>query len=164
VGGLTFGSMFCSNAALKFVNYPFVVLAKSAKIMPVFIVGSIRGIYKPQMVQYFMAIAITVGLVMFNSKEMGKLEAENILGIAMVLGSLVFDGLVSSQTDKEHKATGRDYAYPLMFSSNFVQLAANLALFTFYFFIHGDDTLQRIVANPQLMRDVIMIGLSGALG
>jgi len=26
--------MYCSNIALKFVNYPFVVLSKSAKIMP----------------------------------------------------------------------------------------------------------------------------------
>lgn len=34
VGLLCFGSMFCSNYALKFVNYPFVVLSKSAKIMP----------------------------------------------------------------------------------------------------------------------------------
>ena len=34
LGGLTFGSMYCSNFALKFVNYPFVVLSKSAKIMP----------------------------------------------------------------------------------------------------------------------------------
>ena len=57
LGGLTFGSMYCSNFALKFVNYPFVVLSKSAKIMPgkfeskthpiiVIIVGSIRKIYK----------------------------------------------------------------------------------------------------------------------
>lgn len=34
VGGLNFTSMYCSNEALKFVNYPFMVLAKSAKIMP----------------------------------------------------------------------------------------------------------------------------------
>ena len=34
VGGLTFGSMYCSNFALKFADYPFVVLSKSAKIMP----------------------------------------------------------------------------------------------------------------------------------
>lgn len=34
VGFLCFGSMYCSNFALKYVNYPFVVLSKSAKIMP----------------------------------------------------------------------------------------------------------------------------------
>jgi hypothetical protein len=45
VGFLTFASMFCSNFALKFVNYPFVVLAKSAKIMPVIIIGALRGVH-----------------------------------------------------------------------------------------------------------------------
>ena len=45
VGCLGFGSMYCSNFAMKLVNYPFVILAKSAKIMPVMIVGSIRGTY-----------------------------------------------------------------------------------------------------------------------
>lgn len=34
VGLLCFCSMYCSNYALKFVNYPFMVLSKSAKIMP----------------------------------------------------------------------------------------------------------------------------------
>mmetsp|Transcript_56583 Transcript_56583/g.77903 ORF Transcript_56583/g.77903 Transcript_56583/m.77903 type:complete len:85 (-) Transcript_56583:626-880(-) len=46
VGSLNFFTMYCSNFALKFVNYPFMVLAKSAKIMPVVITGWIRGVYK----------------------------------------------------------------------------------------------------------------------
>lgn len=78
VGALTFGSMFCSNVALKFVSYPFVVLSKSAKIIPgkvfnhifvVIIVGVIRGIYKLHPIQYVLAVSITVGLVLFNAKE-----------------------------------------------------------------------------------------------
>jgi hypothetical protein len=85
LGVLTFGSMYCSNFALKFVNYPFVVLSKSAKIMPgnnyflfkhlVIIVGSIRKIYKLHAVQYVLATLITVGLVLFNfSKVMINLS------------------------------------------------------------------------------------------
>lgn len=80
LGGLTFGSMYCSNFALKFVNYPFVVLSKSAKIMPgkiyrmnhaiiVIIVGSIRKIYKLHTVQYLLATLITIGLVLFNYQK-----------------------------------------------------------------------------------------------
>ena len=47
VGVLNFLSKYCSNSALKFVNYPFTVLAKSAKILPIILVGTIRGVYKP---------------------------------------------------------------------------------------------------------------------
>jgi len=45
VGGLNFFTMFCSNYSLKFVNYPFMVLAKSAKVLPVVLTGWLRGVY-----------------------------------------------------------------------------------------------------------------------
>jgi hypothetical protein len=45
VGGLNFATMFCSNYSLKFVNYPFMVLAKSAKVLPVVLTGWFRGVY-----------------------------------------------------------------------------------------------------------------------
>jgi hypothetical protein len=45
IGFLTFGSMFCTNFALKFVSFPLVVLAKSAKILPVMLIGWIRKTY-----------------------------------------------------------------------------------------------------------------------
>ena len=51
-----------------------------------------------------------------------------------------------------------------MFSNNFVQLALNIIFYAFYFFVYGDDTLSRILQNPILLRDVILIGTSGALG
>ena len=99
-----------------------------------------------------------------NCYQVDKFEFDNAMGIALIVGSLIFDGLVSSQTDKEHKSSGRDFAYSLMFSNNFVQLVLNVAFYAFYFFIHGDDTLSKIISNPVILRDVVMIGASGALG
>lgn len=87
-----------------------------------------------------------------------------MVGIGLIGASLIFDGLVNSQTDKEHKSSGRDYAYSLMFSNNFVQLAANIAFYGFYSIVHGDDTLTRIIQQPALLRDVLLISASGALG
>jgi hypothetical protein len=43
-----------------------------------------------------------------------------MFGIFLIIASLLFDGLVSSQTDMEHQRSGRDYAYSLMFSNNLV--------------------------------------------
>lgn len=164
VGFLTFASMFCSNFALKFVNYPLVVLSKSAKIMPVIIIGALRKVHTVHPEQYVMAALITTGLVLFNSKKMDDLELDNAVGIALIIGSLIFDGLVSSQTDKEHKKSGRDFAYSMMFSNNFVQLLFNLMFYGFYFFVHGDDTLAHLFSEPALLRDVVLIGAAGALG
>ena len=66
VGGLNFVTMFCSNYSLKFVNYPFMVLAKSAKVLPVVLTGWLRGVYKIEPVQIFIAFTISLGLVIFN--------------------------------------------------------------------------------------------------
>lgn len=45
VGTLNFVTMFCSNYSLKFVNYPFMVLAKSAKVLPLVLTGWLTGVY-----------------------------------------------------------------------------------------------------------------------
>jgi len=42
-----FCSMNFSNRAMKVVSYPFVILCKSAKIIPVILVGTLRGVYNP---------------------------------------------------------------------------------------------------------------------
>jgi hypothetical protein len=47
VGLLNFLAMNCSSYAMKGVSAPFVMLSKCAKIIPVIMVGTIRGVYKP---------------------------------------------------------------------------------------------------------------------
>ena len=69
VGTLNFLTMYCSNFALKFVNYPFMVLAKSAKILPVILTGWLIGVYKLTWAQVGIAITISTGLVIFNSNK-----------------------------------------------------------------------------------------------
>ena len=87
-----------------------------------------------------------------------------MFGIFLIIASLLFDGLVSSQTDMEHQRSGRDYAYSLMFSNNLVQLAANAGFFLFTWLTIGDDSVARILSDSALLRDVFMISASGALG
>ena len=43
-------------------------------------------------------------------------------------------------------------------------MGANLAFYSFYLTVHGDDTLNRVIQTPILLRDVVMIGASGVLG
>ena len=82
----------------------------------------------------------------------------------LVVGSLFFDGLTNSQTDKEHKSSGRDYAYSLMFSNNLVSLIANAGLYSLNFMYNHDDTLARVLNDRTLLVNVLMIGTSGAVG
>lgn len=131
VGLLNFFSKFFTNFSLKFVNYPVTVLAKSAKVIFTILVGSIRGVYTPNLAQIIIAITITAGLVIFNSGKMQGLDEDsNIIGIGLVFGSLVIDGISASETDKIHKAEKREFAYHSMFYTNLVSLILN-ALFYF---------------------------------
>jgi drug/metabolite transporter (DMT)-like permease len=103
VGSLNFCTMYCSNFALKFVNYPFMALAKSAKILPVILTGWLTGAYKLQRSQVAIALTISLGLVIFNaSKIRGGFFDDSSFGIMLVVMSLMFDGFVNSQTDKNH--------------------------------------------------------------
>lgn len=96
--------MNSSNVALKFVSYPFVVLAKSAKVIPVILIGACRGVYKPTVKQYCIAFLISIGLFIFNfykgSKKKGGDSSADLWGLLLLLGSLAFDGLTGTQTDK----------------------------------------------------------------
>lgn len=60
------------------------------------IMGAIRRVYSMHYTQYILAVCITGGLITFNNDKLKNLEADNFVGIALVLGSLFFDGLTSS--------------------------------------------------------------------
>lgn len=95
---------------------------------------------------------------------MKSVEFDNLIGVFLVIASLIFDGLTSSQTDKEHKSSGRDYAYSIMWSNNFVQLIANTCFYLFSVVYSHENTLQRVAQDPFLLKSVMIIAISGALG
>mmetsp|Transcript_4520 Transcript_4520/g.5607 ORF Transcript_4520/g.5607 Transcript_4520/m.5607 type:complete len:230 (-) Transcript_4520:238-927(-) len=158
--------MYCSNFALKFVSYPFMALAKSAKILPVILTGWLTGVYQLQKSQVLIALTISAGLVLFNtSKLKGGLFDDSLFGIVLVLMSLLFDGFVNSQTDKNKKEqTGRDFAYHTMLYNSLVGLVGNSLFFAGACYVQDDTTLVRVMADPTLFRDVLLIALCGAFG
>lgn len=90
---------------MKRVSFPFVVLAKSAKVIPVILVGKLRGVYNPTTKQYLIAFFISVGLIIFNlnkilnsKKKEGHEEsnAEFLGGLGLLFLSLAFDGLTQT--------------------------------------------------------------------
>jgi len=107
LGILNFLPMYCSQFALKFVNYPFMVLAKSAKILSIILAGFLTG-KQLTWAQVGIAITITTGLIIFNSNKVADGFADgNIFGIVLLLLSLLFDGVVCMQGDKNHQQKKR---------------------------------------------------------
>jgi len=102
--------------AMTIVSYPLVVLSKSAKVIPVIVVGTIRGVYKPNLRKFIVAFFISLGLVIFNLEKLTNAKKDDedkdyTFGIILVMTSLAFDGLTQTQTDINHKSSKRDFAY-----------------------------------------------------
>ena len=96
------------------------------------------------------AFVITLGLCIFNANKLMKKDQsgeseENLLGIALVFGSLIFDGLTQTQTDKNHKESKRDFAYPNMFTNNLLGLGLSTIIYLYGVIAMGDDTHVRIL-------------------
>lgn len=108
---------FCQYEALKYVSFPIQTLAKTAKMIPVMIWGTIimRKVYTA--VDYGMAAAITAGCTVFvltgdvgSGRHHKAADAsaaglsDGTLGLLLMLGYLGFDGFTSTFQDKLFKA------------------------------------------------------------
>jgi UDP-galactose transporter B1 len=94
---------------------------------------------------------------------MNKNEGE-LHGLGLVLASLMFDGMTQTQTDKQHKSSKRDTAYPTMFTNNCFGAVLSLSFYVYNVVVHGDDTHVRLMNNSSLFMSCVTIGLMGTLG
>jgi UDP-galactose transporter B1 len=154
--------MFSSNFALHFISYPTQALVKACKILPVMIVGLVRKTYDHPVIKYVCGVLMTVGLVIFNVAKFGKKDADSIdinyVGGFWLIVSLLFDGLVGTQSDIEKARGNKTHAFHLMVSNNLVGLLFSVALMIFnYVEIQHELTIENI-------KDLAIIGFSGAIG
>ena len=107
-----------------------------------------------------------MGLVVFNFGKVKKthIEEESPIGLLFVLASLLFDGFMNSVTDQNHKAQHRKYAYHSMLYTSLICCAGNMLFFAYAFFFLGDTTFARVIQDPVLTQNVLLISLCGAFG
>lgn len=87
-------------------------------------------------------MTISFGLVVFNSSKMkGGFGDDSLFGIFLVILSLLFDGFVNSQTDRNHQKEKRAFAYHSMLYNSIINLVGNLAFFAFACWVQEDTTL-----------------------
>ncbi|CAH1175940.1 unnamed protein product [Phaedon cochleariae] len=105
-------AMVCSNMALQWVPYPTQVVGKSAKPIPVMILGVLLGKKTYTLKKYVFIFMIVVGIVLFMLKDQGKAQKEESsigVGELLLVLSLLMDGLTGAIQDRiraESKPTG----------------------------------------------------------
>lgn len=97
--------MICSNMSLRWVPYPTQVIGKSAKPIPVMILGVLIGRKHYPLRKYFFIFLIVIGIVLFMYKDSAAAasktatsENASIIGIGeiLLLLSLTMDGLTGA--------------------------------------------------------------------
>lgn len=98
--------------ALKFVNFPTQVLAKSCKIIPVMLMGKIVLRAKYEFYEYLTAIMISAGMMFFLLGSSGTAHAytgssiANMTGILLLTLYMTFDSFTSNWQSDLFKTYG----------------------------------------------------------
>lgn len=85
--------------ALKFVNFPTQVLAKSCKIIPVMLMGKILSKNKYQCYEYFTAVLISAGMIFFMTGSVDSSKASGVTtvtGIFLLVMYMMFDSFTAN--------------------------------------------------------------------
>ncbi|CAI6007978.1 unnamed protein product, partial [Closterium sp. NIES-65] len=91
----------CQYEALKYVSFPLQTIAKSSRMVPVLIWGTIisRKQYKPR--EYIIAITIILGSCLFFLNVTARTSVKSTFsGLMLMLGYLGFDGFTNTFQDK----------------------------------------------------------------
>ncbi|XP_055606506.1 adenosine 3'-phospho 5'-phosphosulfate transporter 1 [Uranotaenia lowii] len=150
--------------ALKFVNFPTQVLAKSCKIIPVMIMGKIISRNKYEFYEYLTAIMISVGMIFFltGSTDESKTTAITTLtGVLLLTFYMIFDSFTSNWQGELFKT----------YSMSSIQMMCGVNLFSTLFTaaslsMQGGfySSLQFAADHPKFVADCVVLSISSAIG
>lgn len=159
-------AMISSNMALRWVPYPTQVIGKSAKPIPVMILGVLIGHKRYSIQRYCFIFTIVAGVVLFMMKESkvgAAMVQEQTVGIGEVLLilSLSMDGLTGAIQDRL-RAAHSPTAQHMMLAMNgwstlmvFVGIIVTGELFEFIAFASR---------FPYVLSQLAALSITGALG
>lgn len=163
-------AMICSNMSLRWVPYPTQVIGKSAKPIPVMILGVLIGRKHYPLRKYFFIFLIVVGIVLFMYKDSAaasskaaSTENASILGIGeiLLLLSLTMDGLTGAVQERiraESKPTGLQMMEKTNLWSTGYLIVAILVTGEIFSFLSFANRYPTVIFN------LFAVGLTSAVG
>ncbi|EFA03644.1 solute carrier family 35 member B1 homolog [Tribolium castaneum] len=157
-------AMVCSNMALQWVPYPTQVVGKSAKPIPVMILGVLLGKKSYPFKKYIFVLLIVVGVVLFMFKDKGKPAQQDMefgLGELLLILSLMMDGMTGGVQERiraEAQPTGQQM---MKASNGWSVLFLGCALVTTG---EGFQFLEFAKRHPNVTVNLLVLGLTQAVG
>ncbi|KAH8406748.1 hypothetical protein KR222_008811 [Zaprionus bogoriensis] len=157
-------AMVSTNMALRWVPYPTAVVGKSAKPIPVMILGVLIGRKSYSWTRYACVLTIVVGVVLFMYKEskVSNLPAETTgLGELLLFLSLSMDGLTGAVQERMRAASAPS-GQQMMLSMNYW----STLMLGFAMVVTGEglEFIQFGIRHSEVWLHLAMIAFCGALG
>ncbi|KAJ1691214.1 hypothetical protein LUZ63_015369 [Rhynchospora breviuscula] len=163
--------------ALKYISYPAQVLAKSSKMIPVMLMGTILYGVKYTIPEYICSFLVAGGVSTFallktSSKTMKKLANPNApLGYTLCFLNLAFDGYTNSTQDLIKSRYPKTSPWDIMLGMNFWGSIYNAVimfivpfLFSNWPYANGFEAVNFCRAHPEAAWDILVYCLCGAVG
>uniref|UniRef100_A0A336LWR1 Adenosine 3'-phospho 5'-phosphosulfate transporter 1 n=1 Tax=Culicoides sonorensis TaxID=179676 RepID=A0A336LWR1_CULSO len=157
-------SAWCQYEALKFVNFPTQVLVKSAKVIPVMLMGKIISRTKYEYHEYLTAVMISIGMVLFltgSQDESKHSPTTTLTGLFLLTLYLVFDSFTANWQNHISKC----------YSMSSIQLMCGVNLFSVLFtstslLLQGGfiASVSFSMDHPKFIIDCIVLSLCAATG
>jgi len=160
--------------ALKFIDYPTIILAKSCKLVPLMLMHTLwhRRLFPWR--KYFVVVLVTWGVSNFmllhqdfSSKKARHVAQNSLLGLALVLANLLVDGYVNSCQDQLFRRHPKQVTpYRMMFFINVIGTAMVLGWILCVQSCTGElqQAISFFYTYPVVLRDIALFGLCGGLG
>lgn len=161
------GSPF-GYAALKHVNFPTMILAKSCKLVPVMIMNWLVYRKRFESYKYVTVALITLGVsgfMLFEPHRGGKAETANsIWGLSLLLVNLLIDGATNSWQDQMFMFYKIKSLQMMFFMSMFSAALMFSWLVLSPWTSELANALAFIAEYPSVLGDLALFCLCGALG
>lgn len=158
-------AMVSSNMALRWVPYPTQVVGKSAKPIPVMILGVLIGRKTYSWTRYGCVLTIVAGVILFMYNE-GKVNPNLVhektgLGELLLLLSLSMDGLTGAVQERMRSSSAPSGQQMMLSMNVWSSVALGLAMI---FTGEGKDFLSFASQHPELLSHLASLAVAGALG
>ncbi|XP_042021250.1 UDP-galactose/UDP-glucose transporter 3-like isoform X2 [Salvia splendens] len=156
--------------ALKYISYPAQVLAKSSKMIPVMLMGTLVYGIKYTIPEYICTLLVAGGVSTFalsktSSKITSKLAHPNApIGYGLCFLNLAFDGFTNATQDSITARYPKTSAWNIMLGMNLWGSIYNLVFMFGWPNAIGYDAIDFCRQHPEAAWDILLYCLCGAVG
>ncbi|CAB4264580.1 unnamed protein product [Prunus armeniaca] len=156
--------------ALKYISYPAQVLAKSSKMIPVMLMGTLVYKQRYSFPEYVCTLLVAGGVSIFallktSSKTISKLAHPNApLGYGLCFLNLAFDGFTNATQDSIKARYPKTSAWEIMLGMNLWGTIYNMVYMFGWPWGSGFEAVQFCKRHPEAAWDILLFCLCGAVG